>query len=73
MDPNTNLAEQESIYKQLALLPPPYLMQPHHRVERRIANARLRELREALRHWLSRGGFEPDWSKTPKASRYHGR
>lgn len=31
---------------------------------------RLWELRDALRQWLDRGGFAPDWSKAPHARLY---
>jgi hypothetical protein len=62
MDPNANLQEQETL------------------ITERVARgrylagdaARLRELREALNTWLVRGGFEPDWTKAPNASRYYG-
>ena len=33
--------------------------------------ARLRELRMALRVWLTDGGFEPDWAAYPRAARYY--
>lgn len=62
MDPNANLRDQE------ALLQLPKLQS--------YQRDRLHELRVALRDWIRRGGFEPDWANCPKASDYyhkHGR
>jgi len=37
------------------------------------ATDRVHELSEALREWLLRGGFEPDWSEAPQAAAIFGR
>lgn len=63
MDPNANLQEQERILSDRPAPP----AEPHSE----IAAPRLRELRTALSAWLLRGGFEPDWTKAPKAARYY--
>lgn len=61
MDPNANLLEQERI-----ITSKPAYARGHHEW------SRLRELRTALIEWLHRGGFEPDWTQAPNASRYLG-
>lgn len=54
MDPNANLAEQAR------------LLSP----ELSIRDRRRRsELRQALRDWLTTGGFAPDWAKYPDATK----
>lgn len=66
MDPNANLREQESIvFHRLGLT--------HRNETYTKGGARLRELRQALRAWLDRGGFEPDWTLAPHARKYYGR
>lgn len=65
MDPNANLREQEEILTEIDNLP----TNRHRKGERRL-RPRLIELRQALIRWLSDGGFEPDWTKAPKASIY---
>lgn len=57
MDPNANLQEQEAILTAGA-------KGPANRI-------RLHDLREELWRWLDRRGFEPQWSKCPKASRHY--
>ena len=79
MDPDENLREQEEIETRIAH----YLKALAHertaeerqfiRAELRDDRARLRELRDALGHWLSRGGAQPEWSKYPHAARYYNR
>lgn len=62
MDPNANLAEQESIMRA--------------EFSYRLYNERcqrMKELRTALADWFSNGGFEPDWSKAPLARKYYGK
>lgn len=39
----------------------------------RHERGRLAELREALREWLQRGGFEPQWHRAPRAAAFYGR
>lgn len=53
MDPNANLAEQNSLLD--TTIP---------RELRRRA-----ELRRALQEWIAGGGFEPDWKKYPAATK----
>lgn len=59
MDPNTTLAEMDAIMR---------------RADGRISRvtgrdrARLRELTAALRQWLNRNGFEPQWNLYPYAT-----
>lgn len=53
MDPQANLTEQA----ELLLFTDPA-----------THAARLLELRVALRDWLARGGFEPDWTDSPYAA-----
>lgn len=36
-----------------------------------VRTARMRELRDALWAWLRHGGFEPQWSKCPRASKHY--
>lgn len=64
MDPNANLQEQERILNGRKREP----REPFSDIDA----PRLRELREALNTWLVNGGFEPDWTKAPNASRYYG-
>jgi hypothetical protein len=59
MDPNANLDEQ-------AILLTSFVYTPDYYDARRLS-----ELRHALREWISRGGFEPDWSKHPDAARLY--
>lgn len=54
MDPNANLAEQDVLVN----LPQ----------RSRLEDDYLRELRHALRAWLTRGGFEPTWTAYPVAT-----
>lgn len=68
MDPDANLAEQEQILtrrRQYAQAGGP----PS--ADERQDAARLRELRAALRAWLDAGGFAPDWTKAPLATKYY--
>lgn len=53
MDPNANLAEQSTLLG----------------ASSRYDLNRRRELREALDEWLARGGFAPDWTAYPTASK----
>lgn len=64
MDPNANLAEQERILAEIPRVPTSSTLLL------RDKRARLKELRVALVDWLKAGGFEPAWSKCPKATRY---
>ena len=59
MDPNANLAEQESILT-AGLTPSGQL----HNYDR----YRLYDLRVALRDWFKGEGFAPDWDKYPIAT-----
>jgi hypothetical protein len=64
MDPNANLAEQESIirawdYRSVSAGSPP-----------EDERARLHELRRALVAWLEAGGFAPVWTRAPFAVVY---
>lgn len=64
MDPNANVQEQERILTQQI------------RADGTLHNYdryRLHDLCVALRDWLSRGGFEPDWSLAPNARKYYGK
>ena len=57
MDPNANLREQEDILNET----------------RGKGNARLRELRAALRDWVGNGGFMPTcWPECPRSAKYYG-
>ena len=60
MDPNVNLQEQETILQMYANTCGPV---PE-------ANTRLRELRQALEHWIDHGGFAPEWDACPLATKY---
>lgn len=60
MDPNANLQEQEAILIR---------RKTEHHLPRNHAAVRLEELRQALRHWLNDGGFEPNWESAPLATR----
>lgn len=53
MDPNANLAEQATLVNATA----------HYNKTRRA------ELRRALLDWLANGGFEPEWTKFPAATK----
>lgn len=67
MDPNANLAEQETLLTTL---------RANKRTTARnnaARSRRLTELQEALTAWLRNGGCEPDWSKCPNAARYYRR
>jgi hypothetical protein len=64
MDPNANLAEQEEIITRDRVGLTAVYAKPI---------VRLTELRKALREWLHKDGFEPDWSKAPNARKYYGR
>lgn len=71
MDPNANLAEQEALIlkrREVRLTQDSGEM-PYQ--ARRLG--RIVELRETLREWLQKGGFEPDWTKAPNARKYYGR
>lgn len=70
MDPNANLQEQEQILKR-KLRPQGDLSQLNP-AQLRADHARLWDLRQALYDWIRDGGFEPDWTKAPKASAYYG-
>lgn len=75
MDPNANLKEQEAACVWLATHD---AAGDRHMDDQTFATWRdtrrqLRALRTALRQWLSRGGFEPDWTQYPIAARYFGR
>jgi hypothetical protein len=59
MDPNANLAEQETLVNSLT-------RDGHD-------NDRLLDLRLALAHWIDNGGFAPNWDKYPIARRAYGR
>jgi hypothetical protein len=69
MDPNANLAQQESILESLYALdakePDAYT-----NYERNSLLDELVSFRQDLDDWLRSGGFEPDWSKAPKARVY---
>jgi hypothetical protein len=67
MDPNSNLQEQERILHSLSLDGLTLAL-----ADSRTRN-RMAELREALHDWLVGGGFEPDWSKAPRAAKYYKR
>lgn len=67
MDPEANLAEQESILTALRAATPDEVRAMRIRGERE----RLRELRDALLDWLNAGGFEPDWLKYPQAADFY--
>jgi len=80
MDPHANLAEQERILTMRAGL------RRYHgacgrcghygtscRCHEAYQKGRLRHLREALREWMAGGGFAPDWTLAPRASRYYTR
>lgn len=62
MDPTANLEQQEWTLNQIAVCKGPN--------RRRNLETDLTELRQALYDWIRDGGFEPDWSKAPKASPY---
>lgn len=53
MDPNANLREQNELLH----------------TESYGGKDRRAELRRALLSWLSSGGFEPNWSKYPEATK----
>jgi hypothetical protein len=59
MDPNANLQEQERI-----------LAERKRTGMTRADSGRLLELRQALVQWFHAGGFRPDWSAAPLASKY---
>lgn len=63
MDPNANLEEQERILTQWKDKDPRLV---------KLAERRLKELRDALGYWLDYGGFAPDWTKAPQAAKYYG-
>jgi len=65
MDPTATLAEIETLLIRLG----GYLDEG----SADGATDRIHELSEALRTWLLRGGFEPDWSKAPQAAAIFGR
>ena len=67
MDPNANLHEQEQLLTRFwrARDTRDAWMRDHY--------ARLTELRDALAHWLDHGGFEPNWTKAPRASTFYGK
>lgn len=60
MDPNANLLEQEAILEGT-------------QSDQRGTRARLLDLRQALYDWIRDGGFEPDWTKAPRARGFYGR
>jgi len=65
MDPNATLTEMETLLTRLG-----------GSIDDGCADGatdRLHELSGALRMWLLRGGFEPDWSKAPQAAELFGR
>lgn len=59
MDPNANLAEQESILDRGLTRGATYYY---------VDQSRLAELRRALCDWLRSGGFAPQWSKYPRGA-----
>lgn len=64
MDPNANLAEQDDLIRLN------YFREPD--ADTRAARAeRLEELRAALREWIARGGFAPDWTRYPVAAKHY--
>ena len=65
MDPNANLAEQETLIACINASPD---WNSKIQLERELS-----ELRQALYDWIRDGGFEPDWSKAPNARKYYGR
>ena len=65
MDPNANLVEQEQLLNEGLNRTPSDFRRRSRQINRRLA-----DLREALLVWLQNGGFEPDWSKAPKARIY---
>ena len=64
MDPDANLQEQEALITSA---------HPGAMAGVVFSSARMRELNAALRAWLATGGFEPDWSKAPRAAKRYGR
>lgn len=64
MDPTANILEQERLRDSIRYATDFDV--------RRADRARLRELDEALRGWVARGGFLPDFSKAPKTAKYYG-
>ena len=68
MDPNANLQEQAELIQELT----EYADNPDHpAVDNALTDLAL--LRVALRQWLNRGGFEPDWTLAPNAAKYYGK
>jgi hypothetical protein len=64
-DPNANLAEQEELMLFLDD------GAASNGFELDAAAERLTELQDAMNDWLANGGFAPDWTKAPNASRYY--
>lgn len=74
MDPNANLAEQESILTVLAQPSRESCDADINRRERRDRHqlqADLRQYRQFLATWLADGGREPTWAKYPRAAKYY--
>lgn len=65
MDPQVNLTHQGWLLKQLDICKGSN--------RRRNLETDLTELRQALYDWIRDGGFEPDWSREPRASEYFGK
>jgi hypothetical protein len=65
MDPNANLERQERILIEIANTPGAD--------QRRTLSEDLIELRSDLTHWLSVGGFAPQWERWPIAAHYYTR
>lgn len=59
MDPNANLKEQAEIIN---------VSFPD---RTRDQSLRLIELRKALRSWIERGGYPPEWHAHPRAAQYY--
>ena len=66
MDPNANLQEQEWLLIEIERLERANLPSKGNR-------DKLKYLRSVLSGWMKGGGFEPDWSKAPKAAAHYGR
>jgi hypothetical protein len=63
MDPNANLAEQERTLRDI--MRARTLTHMHEAIDELIG------LREDMHDWLTNGGSEPNWAKTPLAREYY--
>lgn len=70
MDPNANLREQAELLAILAKGAQRVFVETGE--DARAIRRRLADLRALLAEWLQRGGFAPDWTRYPAASRYYG-